>query len=638
MNKRTLLPLLFFVFTGFSVFSQDFSVLGFDIPTELRENANAVIRDEFVDVTIEGVDALVEKRRYVVTILNKVGHEQFSDTYAHYDDDTKIKKLSAKIYNSFGKEIKKFTKSKFTDISAVDGGSLYSSSRVKYVEYTPIAYPYTLVFEVETFSKTTGFIPRWKPLRSYYLGVQKSTYRITNKTGSKIRKKEKFFEGYDVSKEDFENGFQYQITNLEPIKYETNSIGIRSLTPELMVALNQFALKGVTGQADDWNQYGKWMYDKLIQGRAELDEATKSQIKTLVADVEDPLEKAKKVYQFVQDKTRYISVQVGIGGWEPIAANQVDKVGYGDCKGLTNYTKALLDVVGVESFYTLIYGGSRNDIENDFAMMQGNHAILNVPIDGKDYWLECTSQSTPFGFMGTFTDNREVVVVTPEGGFVKKTSSYINEQNLQTIQGEITLDTEGNVKANINRNSWGTQYDSKYMMSDQPESELKKYYKTKVWSRHNNLEVKELKIENDKDSIIYKEDLDIEISGYASISQNDYLFRVNMFNRDSYVPKRYRNRKLPFKVSRGYKDVDDITFKIPEGYTIEMLPSDKTIENKFGTYHVTFNKVDDNTFTYHKSILIKAGEYPKEDYNDYRKFRKSVAKYENLRISLTKKP
>jgi transglutaminase-like putative cysteine protease len=44
--------------------------------------------------------------------------------------------------------------------------------------------------------------------------------------------------------------------------------------------------------------------------------------------------KAKKIYQYLQNKTRYISVQIGIGGFQPVTAADVDRLGYGDCKGI----------------------------------------------------------------------------------------------------------------------------------------------------------------------------------------------------------------------------------------------------------------------------------------------------------------
>jgi hypothetical protein len=129
----------------------------------------------------------------------------------------------------------------------------------------------------------------------------------------------------------------------------------------------------------------------------------------------------------------------------------------------------------------------------------------------------------------------------------------------------------------------------------------------------------------------------MSIKNYAAINQGEYLFRVNVFNRISYVPKRYRTRKLPLKIGKGYKDVDELTVKIPDGYALGILPGVKEISTKFGTYKVTFTKIDESTFKYHKIMILKEGVFPKEDYKLYRSFRRSVAKYENLRIAIVKK-
>jgi transglutaminase-like putative cysteine protease len=78
-----------------------------------------------------------------------------------------------------------------------------------------------------------------------------------------------------------------------------------------------------------------------LTGTTILPEETKAKMRALIGDEKNPIMKAKLIYDYVQQKSRYVSIQVGIGGWKPMDASDVDRLGYGDCKGLTNYTKAL---------------------------------------------------------------------------------------------------------------------------------------------------------------------------------------------------------------------------------------------------------------------------------------------------------
>ena len=105
----------------------------------------------------------------------------------------------------------------------------------------------------------------------------------------------------------------------------------------------------------------------MLKDIEDLPKETIAKIASLVAGVKDTKEKARIIYEFMQNKTRYISVQVGIGGWKPTPAKEVDKLGYGDCKALTNYTKALLKSQGIDSYYTIVDSGSSGlDIDEEF--------------------------------------------------------------------------------------------------------------------------------------------------------------------------------------------------------------------------------------------------------------------------------
>lgn len=635
INTLTIFSIVFMLCSN--IFSQEKQNLSsISIPKELKESANAIIRLSKTIIDVESIDYLVVKQQRIITILNKLGKKHIG-AYKHYNNDTKITKLSAIIYDALGNKIKKYSKNDFQDVSAIDGGTLYSDSRVKFLEHTPTSYPYTVVFESEYKNSSTGFIPKWFPIENYNLAIEKSIYILNNLQNIPFRKREKNFDGFSIKNSSTGNNLNYSLTNRLAIRPEYYTLNFEELVPNMSISLDSFSLKGIKGNAKNWKEFGKWVYNELIKDKNELSPTTIAKVKDLVKNVNDPIEKAKIIYNYVQNKTRYISVQVDIGGWEPIAANKVDEVGYGDCKGLTNYTKALLDAVDVKSHYSIVWAGNaKKNVSKDFSSMQGNHVILNIPNNGNDIWLECTSQTIPFGFLGDFTDDRNVLVITTEGGIIKRTPAYINKDNLQLTKAKIELLSDGNVSAQIERKSYGTQYNGKYHTENYTQKELNKYYKSTVWDYNNNLEINNIKQINNKKKVEFTEKIDIKIEKFATLRDSSYLFKLNIFNRITGIPKRYRNRQRPLEIERGFTDKDEFIFSLPQGYTLTSLPEGKKMANKFGVYSLSLEKIDDTTFKYKREFSLIKGIHSKEDYKAYRNFRKTVVKYDNLRIELIK--
>ncbi|WP_298556072.1 DUF3857 domain-containing protein [uncultured Algibacter sp.] len=631
---------LFTLFTVVLVSSQENLYTSYTIPDSLKQNANAVLRLDETNIEISSIKNLKHSYLRIITVLNKEGDNDLN-TYVYYDDKNVIKELRAKVYNNLGKEIKKYKKGDFKDVSAVSSFSLYEDSRVKYLDYTPIEYPYTVEFYYETETKNTAWIPTWRPLEGYYLSTQTSTYQVVYDASVGMNVKEKNFSNYSISNKSVEGVINYKAQNMIALKPEAYSPKFREFGPRLLITPQNFHYEGYDGVTGDWNSIGKWFYDKLLVGRGTVLEETKDKIKELVSGIEDPIEKAKIVYKFVQDNTRYISVQEGIGGIQPISAFDVDQVKYGDCKGLTNYTKALLSVVGVESYYTRAYASPDTQIglEKDFTTFLGqtNHVILNIPDgDNNSVWLECTSQSLPFGFIGDFTDNRDVFVITPEGGKIVHTKKYTTEENLQNLKGSYSISSDGNIFVNANIVSKGIQYDKKYWLEKETQRDLDVHYK-KRWKYINNMDIKSMSINNDKDNIEFNEIVDFDATNYSKMIGDRMLININVLNRNLHVPDRYRNRKLPFKVNRGFKHIDETEIKLPSDYKVEALPKNKSIENKFGNYKTEITVKDESTLVYKREFIINDGEFPKEDYSSFRGFYKEVTKQDNAKIALIKK-
>lgn len=640
-NYHLSIPRLFYIvflttFTWQSVLGQDIELNAHTISDGLLKNANSVIRLNDKKIEMDSPRAMRISQRKAITVLNERGDSPYELMF-HYDKSNSIKRLRVYFFNATGKEIKRIKEKDFRDVSAYDGISLFNDGRIKFYNYTPVGYPYTIYYEYEYESANTAFIPRWLPIEGYNQSVEESSYTFTYPAAVQLQKSEKNLSDFNITRDEQKGKVSYSAKNITAINQEDYSPPKSYFTPWVKLAVNKFRLEGVDGTAGSWQEFGHWMYNSLIAQQMDLPESTKNKIKRLVAGVDNPIDRAKIVYKYVQDKTRYISVQVGIGGWMPTAASEVDRLSYGDCKGLTNYTKSLMDAAGVESYYTAVYANSpKRSIAKDLVSVQGNHVFLYIPNNGEDIWLECTSQTVPFGYKGTFTDDRDVLVITPDGGYLKNTGAIKTEDNVLNTIADYAIDPQGKITGNIAIISKGIQYGQHYNLQDEPKIELEKYYKKKYWPYINNLQLLNYRFNNDKDSVAFTEELTVSATNYAVKSGDDLIFAVNAFNRLNNVPKRYRNRKLPLYISRGYTDEDVFTISIPKDYKIDQLPEPENIETSYGWYRTSFKQLENNKIQYKRAVLINSGLYKPEDYSSYRDFRKQIAKKDNQKIVLTK--
>ena len=632
--------LLFSLFATQIFWAQNTNYQSLLIDSDFTKNANAVVRLDEMTINIISKNEMRVTLKRVVTVLNKYGDKHVHSSVG-YDDSRSIKKIQAVVYDKLGRETEKFKEKDFLDVSAVDGSTLYSDARVKYLDYTPTSYPYTMEFNYEVSSPNTGeIISAWYFLDGFLISTQQSKISILfDSADLKPDVMERNLNGVEFEKAISENSIVYQAKNILAIKDESLSPSFQKIAPKLMIRPINFSLEGYDANIMDWKDLGSWMYKNLIVGRDELPANTLSQVKSLVNGVEDKLEKAKLVYKFVQENTRYISVQVGIGGMQPISAVEVDKVKYGDCKGLSNYTKTLLEAVGVTAYYTHVEAGSyKVDFEEDFASLaEGNHVILAIPYNGEYYWIDCTSQIHPFGFIGDFTDGRKVLVIKPEGGELATTKAYLDKDNHQQTIAKYDLDESGAISGEVTIETKGIIYDNRFYMEGKPTDDIKEHYKD-YWSNINNLSIDKFEFQNNEEKIVFSEKVSISAVNYGAPSSERILFVPNAFDKSRYVPNRYRSRKLPFEIQRGYFYEDDFVINLPDGYDIEALPNEKNIENEFGSYHMSLQPSENKeTIHYKRSFFVKHGDYPKEKYEAYRNFRKEVSQADNSKAVLVKK-
>jgi hypothetical protein len=607
------------------------------ISKDLLPYASAVVRNEEVTTEVKDLDNTWLHIKRTITVLNKNGDDDAEISIWH-DKSRIIKDVKGAIYNQYGKPVSKFSESDFDDDSNHDGFSLFTDLKIKH--YRPMAtdYPYTVSYEYDVKSKQTLEFSDWEPNPSTGLAVEKSSYTFICKPDFKIRYKEANIPAKVVigtNKQGLKT-YTWQAANLKAVKYEPYSPIRTANLSYVKIAPEKFIYRGVNGSFTNWKELGQWQYEKLNTGRQQLSPQTVAHMKELTGDVSDPKQKARKIYEYMQGKTHYINISVGIGGLQPFPASDVDQQNYGDCKALVNYTQALFKAVNIDSYYCMVEAGSpKVSFLNDFASMdQGNHIILCLPFKNDTTFLECTSQNMPFGFLGDFTDDRTVLACTPEGGKLMHTPKYTAQANLEQRKATFTIADDGALKGSIITDFKGANYEDRdhviYESAKEQVKDLKKIYPI------NNLEIESADLKQFKTAQPYTtENLKISARDYGSVADGKIVFLANPVNRISNVLREVRNRRNDVYINRGYTDEDEITYTMPAGYKVDMRPKKVSIEKPFGKFESS-TTVNGDKLIYNRKLQIIDGTYSKDTYQELVDFYQSIADIDNDNVTLIK--
>jgi len=339
----------------------------------------------------------------------------------------------------------------------------------------------------------------------------------------------------------------------------------------------------------------------------------------------------------MQGKTHYVSVQVGIGGNQPFLASDVDKQNYGDCKALVNYTQALLKAASIDSWYCVVEAGRRYKVNllSDFASMdQGNHIILCLPFKNDTTWADCTSQTIPFGYLGDFTDDRNVLACTPGGGKLMHTPKYTADDDLENRTANFTINADGELAGSMHTTFYGADFENRGEIFNEP---VKEQYKMlqKIYPI-NNMDILNLDLKQDKSFKPFTtENIKLNARDYASLSDGKCFFMINSINRIEEPPRQVTNRQNDVYINRGYTDVDEITYTIPPGYHLEKEPLNIKLDKPFGKFTATM-ELKGNQLTYKRKFQLIDGTYSKDTYPDVVDFFQDVVDADEYTVSLMK--
>lgn len=625
--KKKLFILASICFAALQIKANGIKYPAFTIADTLTHNARSVVRDYETTHSIESLTRTKTTEHIVITVLNEKGKKHAWQSFG-YDNNSKITRAEYYIYNSLGKLIDKVNKKGLQDISYDPYGTTYSDTRLLIAQPISTKYPYTVEYYVEYTNEETYSTPNWFPFQRYYQSIENSSYHLNVASGINVNINEQNLEAFNVKTEHDNNMYSWSLSNFHALKSEPFSPFYEQLHPFVEIVTNSFIYEKHAGSYNSWEEIGSF-YHTLYSELAWLPDDRIQEVLALTSNMESDYDKVMALYKYMQSHTRYISIQVGIGGIQPIAANIVSETGYGDCKALSNYMLALLKAVNINSHIAIVEAGKYEYYFNpEFVKHHGNHAILCVPLENDTVWLECTSQTMPFNYLGDFTDNRDVLLITDKGGKLAKTPVSDMHKNKISRKGVVYLSADGHCTTELKSVYTGLEYDEMHAIAvDDFEEQKKALYENYDF---NNAKIDSFSLEIiEQPHIRLNERLHLKVENFASKSNSRLFLPLNYADPFTYVPREISNRKWDIhkKYSASYSDT--IQYILPDEYTIEVLPEDKKIESKYGNYTLEIT-YDENTLFYIRNFSHNAGVYPAHEYESFIEFYKQIKKNEQL--------
>lgn len=365
--------------------------------------------------------------------------------------------------------------------------------------------------------------------------------------------------------------------------------------------------------------------------------ALKSKTLELIKDKSSGLDKARAIYQWVQQNIHYVAFEDGMGGFVPREASDVYQKLYGDCKDMANLLNQMLQYAQLDSNLTWIGTRSKPYKYADVPTpLVDNHMITNVVIDGKSYFLDATDKFCPFPFPSAFIQGKEAMIgktekdfkieIVPEVESIRNKTTIAMKMNLEnnSLVGEAITTVSGLKKSYLLNH---------LSVNNQKENEIWKNILTEN-NQKIQLEIQELQ-KNDYQEQPSKANFKLKLeNGVKDVNGKLLLKPLLLFPlKESLVDIEKRKLSIDNELAHVYEI--QYEYQLPLDYKVEFLPENAKTENDLGSFDIQY-KVQNNTITVTQRIESKKLLLETKDFALWNSFVKALNKQYNQSIILSK--
>jgi len=603
---------------------------------EFHGNPKAVVLLEETTYTVDQKGQAVEHVRRVVKILRPQGRD-YGYPSVWYDKDSKVLSLHVWSIDPAGHEYT-VKDSDILDVGAPgEGGELYSDDREKVADPPGrdpggiIAYEYEKrerPYLAEANWQFQDDLPRMQQRFTIALPVG-YTYTTTWARHAKV-------EGIDLEN----HSYRWEMKDVPAIDLDHVPMAPNegALAARMTV---HYAGPGLAEPQDGtWQGIGEW-YDGLSRDRLVSTPDIAAKAAELTAGKTDFYDKAEAIGDFVQQKIRYFVIEMGVGGYQPHAAEDIFRGRYGDCKDKATLLSAMLSSVGIHSALLMV-DSERGVIDPDAPSIWGNHMIGAIEIPkgydspklhsvvtaktGKRYLIfDPTWYLTPFGQLEDNLQGSYGVLM--EGKESQVIELPVLDPTLNTIRrtGKFELSADGSLKGSVTDLRFGDLAETRrQVFSSEGEKKQTEYMNRVISQDFTGATMTGLKVENvDALNKDLTTTFDLQASHFARFTGPLLMVRPRVLGSYGLDVDR-KARQVEIDLEQTMQGTDEYDIELPQGYVVDELPDPVKIDVGFASY-VSSTELHGRVLHYSRTYTVKQVTVPATKYPEVQQLAAAIA-------------
>lgn len=439
------------------------------------------------------------------------------------------------------------------------------------------------------------------------------------------------------------NQWQWSLSDVAGLREESEMPPWLGVSGFMLVAFYPAGPSDTDRTFRDWQQMGAW-YSGLTRGRRDTTPEMKQKVSALVANAKTPAAKMNAIADFMQRDIRYVAISLGIGGVQPHSAGETFQHRYGDCKDKVTLMSAMLNEIGVDSYYVIV-NSERGSVDRDSPAQIGafDHAIIAIKLPdgiddpslavtmqhpklGKLLFFDPTVEYVPFGSIGGYLQDGYGLLVAPDGGELVKIPKLNGAGTSRN--GKIKLDASGNFSGDFYEvyrgdSAWGQR---EFLKTVNKSEDRVKILEKSLAQSLPNFNVTKASIDNlDFTNQPFAWRYSLVAARYAKTAGDLLLVRPRVLGQESSgVLETKEPRRFPVVFEGPKKDQDTFEITIPAGYEVDDLPPPVDVDYGFASYH-SKTEASGGILKYSRTMEIKELSVPLNKMDDLKKFYRIVA-------------